>query len=130
MLGAGVLGLALLGLAVLGYNFWLDVLAERRTIRVMHSISEGTENIPEFLKPGMTLVAEQPGNAGSQCTVKLGWLESGTDRTQSRVINNPDRLSVRDLAFSDGIRESPHYSQNPVTLTTKGCKPWRVETSG
>lgn len=130
MLGAGVLGLALLGLAVIGYNFWLDVLAERRTIRVLHDISEGTERLPEFLTPGMTLVAEEPGNAGSQCTVKLNWIESGTDRIQSRVIHNPDRLSIRDLAFSEGIRESPHYNHFPVTLVTKGCRHWRTETSG
>ena len=128
--GALVLGVALIGLVVLGYNLWLNILAERREIRVTHSISEGTENLPDYLTTQMTLVAESPGNAGLECTVKLTWTESGTTRLLSRVVQNPDRLSIRDVAFSDGIRESPHYSQFPVTLITKGCRPWRVETSG
>lgn len=128
--GALFLGVALLGLAVLGYNLWLNILAERREIRVVHSISEGTENLPEYLTTQMTLVAEAPGNAGLQCTVKLTWIESGGSRNQSRVIHSPDRLGIRDVAFSEGIRESPHYNQFPVTLSTKGCRPWRVEISG
>ena len=130
MFGALALGGALIGVAVLGYNLWLNILAERREIRVTHSISDGTENLPEYLTTQMTLVAEDPGNAGSQCTVKLTWTESGTSRLESRVIHNPDRLSIRDVAFSAGIRESPHYSDFPVTLQTKGCRPWRVEASG
>lgn len=130
MFGLLVLAVALVGLAVLGYNLWLNILAERREIRVTHSISEGTENLPEFLTTQMTLVAEEPGNAGLECTVRVRWTESGSSRTQSRVIHSPDRLSIRDLAFSEGIRESPHYNQFPVTLFTKGCRPWRVEMSG
>jgi len=130
MFGLLVLAVALVGLAVLGYNLWLNILAERREIRVTHGISEETENLPEFLTTQMTLVAEKPGNAGLECTVKLTWTESGTSRIQSRVIHSPDRLSIRDLAFSEGIRESPHYNQFPVTLFTKGCRPWRVEMSG
>jgi len=130
MFGVLVMALALVGLAVLGYNLWLNILAERREIRVTHSISEGTENLPEFLTTQMTLVAEEPGNAGLECTVRLRWTESGSSRTQSRVIHSPDRLSIRDLAFSEGIRESPHYNDFPVTLFTKGCRPWRVEMSG
>ncbi len=130
MFGVLVLAVALVGLAVLGYNLWLNILAERREIRVTHSISEGTENLPEFLTTQMTLVAEEPGNAGLECTVRLRWTESGSSRTQSRVIHSPDRLSIRDLAFSEGIRESPHYNDFPVTLFTKGCRPWRVELSG
>lgn len=130
MFGVLVLAVALVGLAALGYNLWLNILAERREIRVVHSISEGTENLPEFLTTQMVLVAEEPGNAGLACTVKLIWTESGTTRTQRRVIHSPDHLSIRDVAFSDGIRESPHYNQFPVTLSTKGCRPWRVETPG
>ena len=130
MFGVLVLAVALVGLAALGYNLWLNILAERREIRVSHGISEGTGNLPEFLTTQMTLVAEEPGNAGLECTVKLRWTESGSSRTQSRVIHSPDRLSIRDLAFSDGIRESPHYNDFPVTLFTKGCRPWRVELTG
>ncbi len=130
MFGALALGVALIGAAVLGYNLWLNILAERREIRVLHSISEGTENLPEYLTTQMTLVAQEPGNAGLPCTVKLIWIESGGSRNQSRVIQSPDRVSIRDLAFSDGIRESPHFRDLPVTLSTKGCRPWRVETSG
>lgn len=130
MFGALAVGVALIGVAVLGYNLWLNILAERREIRVLHSISEGTENLPEYLTTQMTLVAQEPGNAGLPCTVKLIWIESGGSRNQSRVIQSPDRLSIRDLAFSDGIRESPHFRDLPVTLSTKGCQPWRVETSG
>lgn len=130
MLGALALGVALIGVAILGYNLWLNILAERREFRVMHSISDGTENLPEYLTTQMTLVAREPGNAGLPCTVKLIWIESGGSRNQSRVIQSPDRLSIRDLAFSDGIRESPHFRDLPVTLSTKGCQPWRVETSG
>ena len=129
-LGALVLGVALVGLFLLGYNLWLNILAERREIRVTHSISEGTESLPEFLTTQMTLVAEPPGNAGLPCTVKLTWIESGGSRRLNRVIQRPDRLSIRDLAFSSGIRESPHYSRDPVTLSTTGCRPWRVEMSG
>ncbi len=130
MLGALALGIALIGVAILGYNLWLNILAERREFRVMHSISDGAENLPEYLTTQMTLVAREPGNAGLPCTVKLIWIESGGSRNQSRVIQSPDRLSIRDLAFSDGIRESPHFRDLPVTLSTKGCQPWRVETSG
>lgn len=130
MFGALALGVALIGVAVLGYNLWLNILAERREIRVLHSISEGTESLPEYLTTQMTLVAQEPGNAGLPCTVKLIWIESGGSRNQSRVIQSPDRLSIRDLAFSDGIRESPHFRDLPVTLSTKGCQPWRLETSG
>lgn len=130
MFGALALGVALIGVAVLGYNLWLNILAERREIRVLHSISEGTERLPEFLTTQMTLVAQEPGNAGLPCTVKLIWIESGGSRNQSRVIQSPDRLSIRDLAFGDGIRESPHFRDLPVTLSTKGCRPWLVETSG
>ena len=130
MFGALALGVALLGVAVLGYNLWLNILAERREIRVLHSISEGTENLSEYLTTQMTLVAQEPGNVGLPCTVKLIWIESGGSRNQSRVIQSPDRVSIRDLAFSDGIRESPHFRDLPVTLSTKGCQPWRVETSG
>ena len=130
MFGALALGVALMGVAVLGYNLWLNILAERREIRVTHSISDGTENLPEYLTTRMTLVAQEPGNAGLPCTVKVTWIESGGSRNQSRVIQSPDRLSIRDLAFSDGIRESPHYGDLPVTLSTEGCQPWRVETSG
>ena len=129
MFGALVLGAVLVGLAILGYNLWLNILAERREIRVTHGFSEGTGNIPEYLTTQMTLVAEAPGNAGLPCTVKLTWIESGGSRHQSRVIQSPDRLSIRDVAFSSGIRESPHYSQFPVTLITTGCQPWRVEMS-
>jgi len=129
-LGALVLGVALVGLFLLGYNLWLNILAERREIRVVHSISEGTEALPEFLTTQMTLVSEPPGNAGLPCTVKLTWIESGGSRRLNRVIESPDRLSIRDLAFSGGIRESPHYRQDPVTLSSKGCRPWRVEMSG
>ncbi|MCY3958107.1 MAG: hypothetical protein OXG65_07415 [Chloroflexi bacterium] len=130
MFGLLVLAVALVGLAVLGYNLWLNILAERREIRVVHSISEGTENLPEFLTTQMTLVSETPGNTGLPCTVKLTWIESGGSRNQSRVIHSPDRLGIRDVAFSAGIRESPHYNQFPVTLSTKGCRPWRVEMPG
>ena len=129
-LGRWPSGVALIGAAVLGYNLWLNILAERREIRVLHSISEGTERLPEYLTTQMTLVAQEPGNAGLPCTVKLIWIESGGSRNQSRVIQSPDRLSIRDLAFSDGIRESPHFRDLPVTLSTKGCQPWRLETSG
>ena len=129
-LGALVLGVALIGLFLLGYNLWLNVLAERREIRVLHGISEGMESLPEFLTTRMTLVSEPPGNAGLPCTVKLTWIESGGSKRLNRVIQSPDRLSIRDLAFSEGIRESPHYRQDPVTLSSKGCRTWRVEVSG
>lgn len=130
MFGLLIMGVAIVGFVVLGYNGWLNILAERREIRVMHSISDGTERLPEYLTTQMTLVAQEPGNAGLPCTVKVTWIESGGSRNQNRVINSPDRLSIRDLAFSDGIRESPHFRDLPVTLSTKGCQPWRVETSG
>ena len=129
MFGALALGVALVGVVILGYNLWLNVLAERREIRVNHGISEGTEKLPALLTTQMILVAEAPGNAGLPCTVRLTWIESGGSRRQSRVIRSPDRLNVRDLAFSQGIRESPHYGQNPVTFTTKGCKRWYVEVA-
>jgi type IV secretory pathway VirB3-like protein len=128
--GVLLLCAVLIGLAAVGYNAWLNVLAERRVIRVTHSISEGAANLPEMLTTQMTLVAEEPGNAGLPCTVKLTWIESGSSRYLNRVIHSPDRLSIRDLAFSDGIRESPHYGDFPVTLVTKGCQPWHVESSG
>ena len=85
--------------------------------------------MPEFLTAEMTIVAEEPGNSGSQCTVTLSWIDSGTDRIQKRVINNPDRIDIRDVLFSEGIRESPHYDHYPVALTTKGCKAWHLERS-
>ena len=130
MVGLAGAGVVLAALAILGYNLWLNILAERREIRVLHSISEGTEALPEFLTTQMTLVSEPPGNAGLPCTVKLTWIESGGSRRLNRVIQSPDRVSVRDLAFSEGIREGPHYRQDPVTLSSKGCRPWRVEVSG
>lgn len=128
--GALIVGVALAGLFVLGYNLWLNILAERREIRVSPGVSDGTEAFPEFLTTQMTLVSESPGNAGLPCTVRLTWIEPGGSRRQSRVIHSPDRLSIRDLAFSEGIRESPHYSQDPVTISSQGCRPWRVEMSG
>lgn len=130
MVGLAGAGLVLVALAILGYNLWLNILAERREIRVVHGISEGTESLPEFLTTRMTLVSEPPGNAGLSCTVKLTWIESGGSKRLNRVIQSPDRLSIRDLAFSEGIRESPHYRQDPVTLSSKGCRSWRVEVSG
>jgi len=130
MVGLAGAGVVLVALAILGYNLWLNILAERREIRVLHSISEGTEALPALLTTQMTLVSEPPGNTGLPCTVKLMWIESGGNRRLSRVIQSPDRVSVRDLAFSEGIREAPHYSQDPVNLTSKGCRPWRVEVSG
>ena len=129
LFGLLVLGIALLAPVCVGFNVWLDVLAERRTIRVSHTISDGTENLPEFLTVEMTIVAEEPGNSGSQCSVTLSWIDSGTDRIQKRVINNPDRIDIRDVLFSEGIRESPHYDHYPVALTTKGCKAWHLERS-
>ena len=129
MFGALVLGIALLAPLIWGYNVWLDVLAERRTIQVSHQISDGTENLPEFLTAQMILVAEAPGNAGLPCTVKLSWIESDSGRTRSRVIHTPDQIDSREVLLSDGIRESPHYNQWPVTFRTNGCRPWHVATS-
>ena len=123
-----LLGVALLAPAFLIYNVWLDVLADRREISVQHRISDGTGNLPDVLTAGMTLVADGPADSGSQCTVTWNWYESGSTRVQRRVIHNPDRINVRDVLMSEGIRESPHYDHLPVTFRTRGCQPWRAET--
>lgn len=125
------LGLALLGPAVWGYNRWVDVLAERRTIRVAHATSQGTENLPQELTADMTIATDgaanpHPRDSTTWCIVRVRWPDGGS----AGVSPSPRRINVRGWLLSRGIRESPHYEHEPVTFQTEGCRPWRVETAG
>lgn len=124
-----LIGIASLIPIYVGYNVWIDVLAERRTIRVNHETSSGTEELPRNLTADMTIVTDGSAIASSACSVTLRWPKAGTERIERRTILDSNRISIRGILQSEGIRDSPHYERIPVTLTTKGCLPWRVELS-
>ena len=125
-----LIGIALLIPMYVGYNVWIDVLAERRTIRVHHETSDGTEGLPRVLTGDMTIVTDGSVSVASSCSATLRWFKAGTQQYDYRTISDPRRINIMDVLRSEGIRDSPHYDRYPVSLTTKGCKPWRVEMSG
>lgn len=125
-----VLGIMLLVPAFVGFNIWIDVLAERRTIRVNHETSDGTGNLPRILSGDMTIVTDGRTTGSDVCSVTLRWLRSGTEQFAKRTILDPGSVDIREVLRSEGIRDSPHYDHYPVSLTTTGCKPWRIEIPG
>ena len=124
------LGAALLASAVSDYNVWVDVLAERRTIQVLHLSSEGTENLPPELTADMRIVTDGAANlhlrnSRTWCTVRLRW----ADGSGAGAVRGPTRMNIRDLLLSEGICEGPrHDHESGVTFQTEACLPLRLET--